>query len=251
MVRVTGFVKKPGPLNLVSRAILFPSVENDWAKAAVRSALGIWVRELYWILGRIGSLIGAFFAVFGLSGPAVVTADTAEVTVLPLFVHVAQQGGRAVADEAWFDAHLSHANEVFAQYGIRFEVVAREPYVGRAVMDTRDDRSSLRDGVEQGVINCFVVASLRDVDDPSRMRQGVHWHAPNKNHYVILSSAAQSFVLAHELGHFLGNPRHSDTPGNLMSYERRPTLPFLDKPQLRRLHRRLARYLREGELKAR
>ena len=57
-------------------------------------------------------------------------------------------------------------------------------------------------------------------------------------------------VLAHELGHFLGNRRHSDTPGNLMSYQHTEVLPFLDEPQQRRLRERLAKYLRTGELRA-
>ena len=53
---------------------------------------------------------------------------------------------------------------------------------------------------------------------------------------------------AEELGHFRGNPRHSETPGNLLSYHHTEVLPFLDAPQQRRLHQSVAAYLRSGEL---
>ena len=117
-------------------------------------------------------------------------------------------------------------------------------------METREDRDALGTRVHEGVINCFVVSSLRDVDEPERMRRGVHWHSTSVTgaHYVILSAIAEPFVLAHELGHFLGNPRHSHTPGNLMSYTRLEGLPFLDAVQQARVRRRLQRYLHDGEL---
>jgi hypothetical protein len=65
---------------------------------------------------------------------------------------------------------------------------------------------------------------------------------------VILSSIAGPDVLAHELGHFLGNREHSDVPGNLMSYEHTDVLPFLDAVQREKLRRTLAGYLRRREL---
>jgi len=83
------------------------------------------------------------------------------------------------------------------------------------------------------------------------MRRGVHWHSRSHPgaHFVILSSIAGTDVLAHELGHFLGNPKHSDTPGNLMSYERGDAPPFLDPEQVARMQRALQGYLRRGELR--
>ena len=65
---------------------------------------------------------------------------------------------------------------------------------------------------------------------------------------MILSAIAGPDVLAHELGHFLGNPAHSDVPGNLMSYQHTEALPFLDALQSSRLRRTLRRYLRTREL---
>ena len=104
--------------------------------------------------------------------------------------------------------------------------------------------------VRPGVINGFAVASLRDVDDPSRHRQGVHWRSRTHagTHYVIVSAGAGPDVLAHELGHFFGNRRHSSTPGNIMSYTRGMRLPFFDAPQIRRIHHSVQRYLQSGEL---
>jgi hypothetical protein len=84
------------------------------------------------------------------------------------------------------------------------------------------------------------------------MRRGVHWHSqshPGK-HYVILSSIAGPNVLAHELGHYLGNPKHSEVPGNLMSYQRAEGPPFLDAIQVRRIQRTLRGYLKSGELRS-
>jgi hypothetical protein len=118
-------------------------------------------------------------------------------------------------------------------------------------METRADRDALGAFVRPLWINVFVVASLLDVDEAQRVRRGVHWHSTSHApaHYVILSRISFDAVLAHELGHFLGNPRHSETPGNLMSYQHTDVLPFLDEAQQQRLHRSVAAYLRTGELR--
>src|SRR5690606_10281460 len=102
-------------------------------------------------------------------------------------------------------------------------------------------------------IDWFVVSSLRDVDDPSRYRQGVHWRprgvgAPDGAHFVITSSIAGPTVLAHELGHYFGNG-HTDVPGNITSYERGEGPPFFDGDQVRRIHARLRGFLDAGELR--
>src|SRR5262249_11579326 len=102
------------------------------------------------------------------------------------------------------------------------------------------------EGLVRGCINVFVVDTLRDVDDPTRMRQGVHWHAPPA-HYVILSRAASPTVLAHELGHFFGNA-HSTTVDNLMSYDRATERSFIDERQARRIVAHARAYLRTKEL---
>jgi len=178
-------------------------------------------------------------------------ATEAEVVRLGLAVHVAREEGRPVAEEAFIERQVEMANRIFAPYGVAFERRERhERDASSARMDTRADRNALGAFVRPHWINIFVVASLRDVDEPQRIRRGVHWHSAShaSAHYVILSRISFDAVLAHELGHFLGNPQHSKTPGNLMSYQHTVELPFLDEPQQRRLHERLSGYLRTGEL---
>jgi hypothetical protein len=172
-------------------------------------------------------------------------------------MHVAELSGRPVADEAFLRERVARANEIYAPYHVGFVVQRVLPLDGKhAQLDSRADRDALATYVQRKVINCFVVAALRDVDEPERMRRGVHWHAAlsgdkaaaARPHYVILSTLGERDVFAHELGHYLGNPEHSQTVGNLMSYERGPMLPFLDADQVARLERALRGYLKRAEL---
>ncbi len=174
---------------------------------------------------------------------------------LPVVVHMAQEAGADVAPASFVTEQLARANEVFAAYGVAFELQGLLRSGTASRMESREDRDALGRHVRPRAVHCFVVGSLRDVDEPERMRQGVHWHARKRSetpgaHYVILSAIAGPYVLAHELGHFLGNPAHSQTPGNLMSYERSEVLPFLDAAQQRRLGQALRAYLKSGELEA-
>lgn len=178
-------------------------------------------------------------------------ADRPAVRWLPLTLHVVEQDGKPVADEGFIAERLARANEIYAPYRVGFVVQQRLPLAAaHAHLSSRADRDALARYLKRKVINCFVVASLRDVDEPERMRRGVHWHAADSGgaHYVILSILGGRDVLSHELGHFLGNPEHSPTPGNLMSYELGPMLPFLDAAQQKRLERSLRGYFKRAEL---
>ncbi|HEU4577260.1 MAG TPA: hypothetical protein VFS67_03325 [Polyangiaceae bacterium] len=179
-------------------------------------------------------------------------AGGSEEVRLGLAIHVAREAGEPVADEAFIDRQVQTANLIFAPYGVQLERRERHERDARAArMETRADRDALGAFVRAHWINVFVVASLMDVDEPQRVRRGVHWHSRSHApaHYLILSKISFDAVLAHELGHFLGNPSHSETPGNLMSYHHTDVLPFLDPPQQQRLQRSLAAYLRTGELR--
>ena len=173
-------------------------------------------------------------------------------TVIAIDFQVAVAGGKPVVDDDFLQERVARANEIYAPYAVQFVRGAVLPLdATHAALETASDRDALGASVRQAAINCFVVGSLRDVDDPTQMRRGVHWHSRTHAgaHYVILSAIGSAVVLAHELGHFLGNPRHSETPGNLMSYQHTDVLPFLDAPQQRRLARSLRAYLQSGELR--
>jgi hypothetical protein len=194
--------------------------------------------------------LGAATAIALAFAASPVVADEAVHTILPLGVAVAG----ADADRAWIDAQLADANRVFAPAGLAFEVAAlRSIAEGHARLETRDDRHALAAEVRPRVVNVFVVRSLRDVDEPERFRQGVHWRPVRgraRPHYVIVVAGAGPYVLAHELGHFFGNHQHSETPGNVMSYVRAGE-PFFDAMQLTVIGRHVARFVRSGELRAR
>lgn len=201
---------------------------------------------------RLARVQAAIAVVIAVSGLIATPAHAADRVQLPIRIHIANFEGVPVATASFVDRQLERANAIFAPYEVRFVKTATlELAAPHAAMETRADRNALAAYAKPGAIDCFVVRSLRDVDEPGRMRQGVHWHSRSHSgaHYVILSASAGPDVLAHELGHYLGNPRHSDTPGNLMSYERgEPALPFLDTAQLRRMRRAIRGYLRRGEL---
>ncbi len=177
--------------------------------------------------------------------------------VLPITLHVVEVDGTPVVDDAFITERIARANEIFAPYDVQFAIASRKTLSSKhAALETREDRNALAQYFERGTLHVFCVRSLRDVDEPDRMRRGVHWHAHAHAHahrrpgahYVIISAISGPAVLAHELGHYLGNPEHSTTPGNLMSYEHTDVLPFLDPAQRARQKRRLRRYLASGEL---
>lgn len=180
-------------------------------------------------------------------------AGQSRFPVLPLHVTVAQHEGEPAVDAAWVTRQVANANRLFSQHGVRFELTHRREMPGtHARLENRRDRHALGAFIEPGRIDWFVVHSLRDVDEPDRFRQGVHWrprgeqYAP-RAHFVITSSIAGPTVLAHELGHYFGNG-HSDVPGNIMSYERGEGPPFFDSTQVARIRFSLRRFLQRGEL---
>lgn len=170
---------------------------------------------------------------------------------LPIAFTVAVEEGTEAATDAWLTEQVTQANAIFTASDTAFvEREHRTMGAEHAHMENRSDRHALADLLVARSINVFVVASLRDVDDPSLMRRGVHWRSANHpgTHYVILSAISGPTVLAHELGHFFGNP-HSATPNNIMSYARDgEVLPFFDSEQLRRIRRFRRRFLANEEL---
>lgn len=169
---------------------------------------------------------------------------------IPIVFHMAEQDGTAVAPASFVAEQLAGANELYGPLGMELVESKGAPLAARhAELVTRADRDALAPHVEKGAIHCFVVARLMDVDEPGRERRGVHWHPPKPTQsFLIVSRISRRYVLAHELGHLLGNPRHSSVPGNLMSYTQTGKPPFLDAAQVRRVQRTLAGMLKEGRL---
>jgi hypothetical protein len=170
---------------------------------------------------------------------------------IPVVLHIAQDEGTPVVDQTFLAGQLAFANQTFLPLG--FQLVVHERFLlppGYAELNTRADRDTLASVVRRGALHWFVVRKLMDVDEPGRERRGVHWHErdPIRRHFVIVSKIAGPYVLAHELGHFFGNPKHSEVPGNLMSYQRTERPPTLDAEQSANVTRTLARMLRSREL---
>lgn len=181
-------------------------------------------------------------------------ARAGETVVLPLVVHVTLEGEGDVVPQGFVAERVARANEIFAPYGVSFVVDKTVALAAKhAALETRADRDALGAYAKRGAIDCFVVRSLRDVDDPQHLRRGVHWRSQTHEgrRYVVISSSSGLNVLAHELGHYLGNHAHSDVAGNLMSYTPAEGLPFLDEKQQKRLGRTVRELLKGGELRAR
>jgi hypothetical protein len=165
--------------------------------------------------------------------------------------HIAERDTGRVADEAFVSAQREAAQRVFGALGLRLVEEARDTLPARhAVLRSRADRDALGGYVTRGAIHCMVVAELMDVDEPGRVRRGVHWRVRKDpaRHFVIVSAISGPYVLAHELGHFLGNQAHSEVQDNLMSYDQTGAIPFLSPLQVNAVERTLGMMFASGEL---
>ena len=172
------------------------------------------------------------------------------VLLLPLSCAIAEVDGTPVVTQEWISRQVEHANAIFEPARVQLSLLDSRPLDRRhARLEDRNDRHALGREMVRDVINCFVVGSLRDVDDPTVFRQGVHWRPRGiaGGHFVIVSAIAGQTVLAHELGHFFGNG-HSETHDNIMSYNRGDNPPVFDESQLRRIEQRARHFIRTREL---
>lgn len=171
---------------------------------------------------------------------------------IPIVFHVARSQGVPVADETFLESELAHANTIYRALGLELVRVSTTKLAQRhARIVERKDRDALGTQLTPGVINVFIVGCLMDVDEPGRERRGVHWRVrtDRQRHFVIVSAISGPYVLAHELGHFLGNPEHSDVPGNLMSYQQTGEVPVLNPAQRENVSRTVASLFASGELR--
>jgi len=149
-----------------------------------------------------------------------------------LHVRIAVVGGEPVASAEWLAAQVEGANRLFAVIAVGFTVHAVEPLAPRwAQVDTRDDRDALgRPFRSPGAIPVFVTGRLADVDVAGAEIRGVHWRDRRTptDRWVILSTRAESLVLAHELGHYFGLP-HSTYAVSIMNKRERAEPPWAER----------------------
>ena len=164
------------------------------------------------------------------------------IRVVPLRITIAQGPAGPVAPTTFVDAQVRAANEIFAPHRLRFDAVVRAA-PGTTEVVSRADRDAWISQVgasAKGSIEVFVVARLMDVDEPGRVRRGVHWRERKRGRStgrrgILLAAYAGPSILAHELGHALGHPGHTELEDDLMSYRRTGTrLPTL-RPAIGRL----------------
>ncbi|HEY6463234.1 MAG TPA: hypothetical protein VIY73_23865 [Polyangiaceae bacterium] len=179
--------------------------------------------------------------------------EPAALTTFPLRVSVATD-----VEAGWLAAQLANAATLYAPFGVAF-AKTDGPHLDASVahVETRADRDAFAARTAAHSIDVFVVASLRDVDDPGEMRRGVHWHVRHEAdagsrgaadvHYILLVGTAPPTVLAHELGHYFGNA-HSPVADDVMSYVRTGGPVFFDAVQGRRIGERARAYVASGEL---
>lgn len=155
------------------------------------------------------------------------------IPTLPLSISVALENDQPVRNDEWIDAQIAAAEALFSLCGVHFRKAQSRALDARhAHLETRKDRDALAAELSKGHINVMVVNSLRDVDDPSLYRMGVHWRPQKelKKQYIILAASAMPTTLAHELGHYFGNG-HSSVKNNVMSYDRDGSKVFFDSAQ--------------------
>jgi hypothetical protein len=195
----------------------------------------------------VGAVLAALVFAFPSSAK---TPAPAPIPRLPLSIAVAAEEGKPVQDDAWVDAQVAEAERLFGPLGVHLAIGERRAAGAKfAHLETRQDRDAWAAELHPGVVNVLVVGSLRDVDEPERMRMGVHWRpeSAKQKHWVVVSASAMPSTLAHELGHFFGNP-HSPVTNNVMSYSRTGEDVFFDERQASKIRSMARLYVRIKEL---
>lgn len=206
-------------------------------------ALGLW-------------LVAALSAGPAAAGPAPAPRAAAKPSVpalpaLPVKLWVAVEDGSAVVSDPWLEQQVAEAQRLLRPHGVQIEQVERAPLKAQfASLETPEHRDSLAVHLAPRTINVFVVRRLKDIDRPNRWIMGVRWRWRSnlRKDYVILSARALPTTLAHELGHYFGNP-HSYVDNNIMSYQRSdPSAVCFDPSQGARMRRTVLRLVRTGRL---
>lgn len=195
------------------------------------------------LLLHLGSLCRLPVALYDAPVPPV-------VPTVRLSIAVAETADGPVQTPGWVYSQVIEAQRVYNAFGIYFTHAETRPLDSSfANLETRKDRDNLAGVLKKGVLNVFIVESLRDVDDPRLYRGGVHW-APNGDltrQYVIVAAGAGRTTLAHEIGHYF-KLQHAFVTDNLMSYDRTGGVVFLNAKQKATVVTSAKAYTRAKEL---
>jgi hypothetical protein len=184
--------------------------------------------------------------VLSTSGEKRAMADDEPVLTMPVAVRAVSIDGERVVDDAWVEAEWAAVDRLYAGIGIRFDRRWAEPLPETSArLETKEDRDALGEHFVDGKINVFFVKALLDIDEIGRIRMGVCWRTPARKRFVAVASNAKPTVLAHELGHFLGNG-HSKVVDNVMSYDRTGGPVFFDAVQKKTMRATALQLLRDG-----
>lgn len=177
--------------------------------------------------------------------------SSARLPVMPLSLAVAVVGGQPVVNDGWLRRQLHEAAHLMTPHGIFVRMLRRRELAEEhAVLDDANARDALAGLIEPKVINVFIVDTLRDVDNRTRLRMGVRWRLRRdvSKDYVIVAARAMATTLTHELGHYFGNG-HSYVKNNIMSYERdNPSEVAFDEAQGRKMRQVAQGLLGSGKL---
>lgn len=167
-----------------------------------------------------------------------------------------------VQTKSWIEDHVAAATRILGAHAIQVSATYGRFTPQRCTLISRAHRHRQAGFARMdGTVTVLVFARIRDVDDPAYELAGVHWRyvgrqrSLRRRRWVFLTSVAEPPVLAHELGHFLGQ-QHDTRGGNIMTLhpssptwakrglKPRPRKPIFTAKQGRRMRASLRRYLR-------
>lgn len=176
-----------------------------------------------------------------------VECDATRKHCIDVHVHISVTADGPVQTPDWLATQLSHANRLFETIDVGFRLASvQDMPADSARVHSRLDRDLLgRNRWHLGAISIFVVEYLANVDEKGQI-YGVHWRdrEETSHRWIILSSIAWEFTLAHELGHFFGL-KHCSHKGSIMNKTGKERLPMNERgfarQEVETMRRRLKR----------